>query len=186
MRRSAVVLVLLALAAGACAGAVGPMPARGTVEALFTPWDDVEGRLLQLLAGARKSIRVQAYLLTSRPLARALIEAQQRGVDVAVLADREMVGKNDNSQVPALAAAGIPVWLEVRYASAHNKILLIDASEEDCVVVSGSYNYSFSAQARNAENVLILRGNGPLARAYLDNWQRHRAEALPIGEALLP
>lgn len=186
MRWSGAVLLLLALAAGACAGANGPAPTRGSVEALFSPWDDVEGRLLRLLAGARKSIRVQAYLLTSRPLARALIEAQQRGVDVAVLADRDMVAKGDNSQVPVLAAAGIPVWLEVRYAAAHNKIILIDAQEEDSVVVSGSYNYTYSAQARNAENVLVLRGNGVLARTYLDNWQRHRAEALPIAEALLP
>jgi hypothetical protein len=25
-----------------------------------------------------------------------------------------------------------------------------------------------------------------VARAYLDNWQRHRADALPMAEALLP
>ena len=186
MRWSGLALVLMALAAGACAGVTGPVPAQGTVEVLFSPWDDVEGRLLRLLAAARKSIRVQAYLLTSRPLAKALVEAQQRGVDVAVLADRDMVAKGDNSQVPVLAAAGIPVWLEVRYAAAHNKIILIDALEDDSVLVSGSYNYTYSAQARNAENVLVLRGNRVVSRAYLDNWQRHRAEALPIAEALLP
>ena len=27
------------------------------------------------------------------------------------------------------AAAGIPVWLEVRYAAAHNKIMVIDPGE---------------------------------------------------------
>ena len=35
--------------------------------------------------------------------------------------------------------------------------------DEDTVVVTGSYNYTFSAQARNAENLLILRGNAALA-----------------------
>jgi phosphatidylserine/phosphatidylglycerophosphate/cardiolipin synthase-like enzyme len=186
MKRLVLALALSALAVTGCAGAAGPQPVQGTVEALFTPWQDVEGRLLQLVARARKSIQVQAFLFTSRPLARALVEAHRRGVAVEVLADREMVAKGDNSQIPVLAAAGIPVRLEVRYASAHNKILLIDVVEDDCVVVSGSYNFTFSAQARNAENVLILRGDRRLAQAYLDNWQRHRAEALPLAEALLP
>jgi phosphatidylserine/phosphatidylglycerophosphate/cardiolipin synthase-like enzyme len=97
-----------------------------------------------------------------------------------------MVAKGENSQVSQLVAAGIPVWLEVRYAAAHNKILVADPLEEDSVVATGSYNYTYSAQARNAENLLIVRGNTSLARAYLDNWQRHRADALPFAEANLP
>lgn len=182
MRSFAAVVCLLAGIVPAAAA--GPLPATGTAEVLFTPWDDAESELLRLIGGARKTIHLQAFLLTSRSLAKALIGAHRRGVRVQVLADREMVVKGDNSQVPQLAAAGVPVWLEVRYASAHNKIILIDALEPASTVVTGSYNYTFSAQARNAENLLILRGNGPLTRAYLDNWRRHQAEALAYAEAL--
>ncbi|MCX8085996.1 MAG: phospholipase D family protein [Rhodocyclaceae bacterium] len=153
------------------------LPAVGRVEVFFTPWDDAEGALLRALEGARHSIHVQAFLLTSRSIANALIEAHRRGIKVAVLADREMAIKGENSQLPQLAAAGIEVRLESRYASAHNKIILIDAESEAPVVVTGSYNFTFSAQARNAENLLILRGNWPLAQAYLANWRRHRDEA---------
>jgi len=174
-------LAVVSIAAAACTAE--PMPATGSVEVAFTPWDDAEGALLRVISGARKSIRVQAYLFTSRPLARALIETHRRGVDIAILADRDMALKTENSQLSQLAAAGIPVWLEVRYASAHNKILLVDATEEHNIVVTGSYNYTYSAQARNAENLLILRGNAALARAYLNNWQRHRADAQPLAEA---
>jgi phosphatidylserine/phosphatidylglycerophosphate/cardiolipin synthase-like enzyme len=94
-----------------------------------------------------------------------------------LLADREMLTKGENSQIPGLAADGIPVWLETRYASAHNKVLLIDAEGPAGIVITGSYNFTWSAQARNAENLLILRGNPPLVRKYLDNWRRHRDEA---------
>ena len=96
---------------------------------------------------------------------------------VEVLADREMVSKGDSSLVPRLAAEGIPVWLETRYAVAHNKVLLIDALGAHGVVITGSYNFTWSAQARNAENLLILRDNPALVRRYLDNWRRHRDEA---------
>jgi phosphatidylserine/phosphatidylglycerophosphate/cardiolipin synthase-like enzyme len=162
------------------------LPASGTVQVLFTPWDDAEGALLREIGAAKQSIHGQAFLITSRNIARALTEAHDRGVRVSLLADREMVAKGDNSQVPKLHAAGIAVRLETRYAAAHNKILLIDAEGERPVMITGSYNFTFSAQARNAENLLILRGNRALARTYLANWRRHRDEAMAFAEALKP
>jgi len=179
-------LLICVLALLSPLGLAAELPATGTVEVLFTPWDDAEGALIREIGTAVKSIHVQAYLLTSRNIARALLEAHARGVKVALLADREMMVKNDSSLVPKLHEAGIAVRLETRYAAAHNKIMLIDAEGSKPVVITGSYNFSFSAQARNAENLLILRGNPALARIYLKNWQRHHDEALSYSEAVLP
>ena len=158
--------------------------ARGTVEVAFSPRDDAQAVLLRAVADARKEIYVQSYLFTSRAIAAALEQAQRRGVRVEVLADYAQTARAENSRIPELAAAGIPVALEVRYAAAHNKIILVDAAEAGGAVVTGSYNFTWSARLRNAENVLVLRGNPALLRAYLDNWTRHRAEALPYAEAL--
>lgn len=177
-------LLLLALCLPVAQAA--ELPASGTVEVLFTPWDDAEGALIRAIESTKESLYVQAFLFTSRSLARALIAAHRRGVRVRVLADRAMAVNGENSQIPLLAAAGIEVRLETRYAAAHNKIMLIDAEGNRPVVVTGSYNFTFSAQARNAENLLILRGNRELARAYLANWRRHRDEAVPFAEALAP
>ena len=160
------------------------VPAQGSVEIAFTPGDDAEGAILRAVHEARHSVQVQAFLFTSRTLANALIAAKRRGVAVELLTDREMLIKGQNSQVPQLASAGIPVWLEVRYAAAHNKVMLIDAEEAGCAVITGSYNFTHSAQSRNAENLLILRGNPALARAYLDNWRRHRDEAVRYSGAV--
>jgi len=179
-------LAMLAPALLALPARAVELPAQGGIEVLFTPWDDAEGAVLRALGAARQSIRVQAFLLTSRNITRALVAAHERGIAVRVLADREMVAKGENSRIPDLHAAGIDVRLETRYASAHNKILLIDVEDNHPVVITGSYNFTFSAQARNAENLLILRDNPALARAYLANWRRHRDEAQPYMEALLP
>jgi phosphatidylserine/phosphatidylglycerophosphate/cardiolipin synthase-like enzyme len=160
----------------------GVQAAQGTVEALFSPHDDIEAAILRVLRGARCSIHVQAYLFTSRALAAALIEAKARGVRVEVLADGEQAARAENSRIPQLLEAGIAVALEVRYAAAHNKIILVDAAEAGGAVVTGSYNFTYSARLRNAENVVVLRGNPPVLRAYLDNWKRHRAEAVSYEE----
>lgn len=183
--RSLVVLLLLAWSiAGANIVVAEPLPAQGSIEVLFTPWDDAEGAVIRAVTGAQRSIHVQTYLITSYPIAAALRSAHARGVAVHVLADREMAIKGTNSQLGALASVGIPVWLETRYAAAHNKVIIIDAPIEGSaagglvpVVITGSYNYTWSAQARNAENLLLVRGNLALTKKYLDNWQRHRLEA---------
>lgn len=180
--RSLLLALALFLSANGGVGAA-PLPATGTVEALFTPWDDAEGAIVRALFAAKRSVHVQAYLLTSRSIAHALQSAQGRGVAVEILADREMMEKSDKSLLPLLARGGIPVWLETRYAAAHNKVILIDGAHADAVVITGSYNFSWSAQARNAENLLILRDNPALARRYMDNWLRHRGAAEKLSGA---
>lgn len=178
--RVALWCTLLLFGSSAASVVAEPLPASGTVEALFTPWDDAEGAIVRSISEARQSIHLQAYLLTSRVIARALSQAQRRGVEVAILTDAAMLANDDHaqrSQIPWLAAQGVPVWLETRYAAAHNKIVLIDAAQPNGMVITGSYNFTWSAQARNAENLLILRGNRTLQQRYLANWQRHRAEA---------
>lgn len=157
-----------------------PIAATGSVEVAFAPWDDAQAALLRAIDGARREIYVQSFLFTSRALAFSLQQARQRGVRVEVLADGGMNRRSDNgSQIPLLASSGIPVAIETAYANAHNKVILIDPQSEQCAVVTGSYNFTWSARNRNAENLLILRGNRQLAAAYLDNWKRHRAQATP-------
>lgn len=174
------VALLLALASVSSAARAEALAATGSIDALFTPWDDAEGAIIRALAEAQQTIHVQAYLLTSRSISQALIAAKTRGVAVAVLTDQKMLDNGQNSQIPALAVAGIPVRLETRYVVAHNKIILIDAATPHGILITGSYNFTWSAQARNAENLLILRDNPALLQRYLNNWQRHHAEAQPF------
>ena len=156
-----------------------PVVAQGTLQAAFSPWDNVEGLIVDAIGGAKKQVLVQAYLLTSKQIAAVLIAAQHRGIAVKVLADADQVAKVELSKVPDLVAAGIPVWLETRYQNAHNKVILIDPGSAAATVITGSYNFTWSAQHKNAENILIVRQNPSLALRYLANWERHRQDAVP-------
>lgn len=156
-----------------------PLAAQGSLQAAFAPWDDVEELLTDAIDGAHKQVLVQAYLLTSKKIANTLIAARRRGVDVHVLLDAEQLSKAASSMAPELAAAGIAVWLETKYQNAHNKIIVIDAGLPDATVITGSYNFTWTAQHKNAENVLIARKNPTLAARYVLNWERHRQDAMP-------
>jgi phosphatidylserine/phosphatidylglycerophosphate/cardiolipin synthase-like enzyme len=120
---------------------------------------------------------VQAFSFTSRPIARALIAAWRRGVDVRLLADAAEATRVERGRIDELAAAGVPVWLDSAYQSAHNKVMIIDAASPESVVITGSYNWTHAAQYRNAENVLMLRGQSEVAARYRANWLRHQAQA---------
>jgi phosphatidylserine/phosphatidylglycerophosphate/cardiolipin synthase-like enzyme len=178
------ILSALALLASCAAAAQMPpqIPARGTVQLAFTPWDNAEAMVIGAIRAAKAQILVQAFSFTSRALANALIAAKRRGLDVQIIADREQTFSGEASRIPELVLAGIPVTLEVRYQSAHNKVMVLDAGLADGAVITGSYNWTYAAQFKNAENVLILRGNPDIVNAYAANWQRHRADALPYAE----
>ncbi len=162
------------------------MAAKGTVQVAFPPWDDAESLLLETLRRAQREILVQAYLLTSRPIAASLIAAKQRGLEVSVLADAHQHADNPASLLVSLTEQGIPVWLETRYRHAHNKIMVIDDGTQEVVVVTGSYNFTRSAQHMNAENLVLIRGNLALARRFRQNWERHRADARALKPAGAP
>jgi len=156
-----------------------PFPASGTVQVAFAPREDAEGLVVEAIGEAQRQILVQAFSFTSRRIAQALIGARRRGVEVLVTADREQAVAGEGSRLRDLAAAGIPVWLETRYAAAHSKVMIIDAGTRDSAVITGSFNWTAGAQRRNAENVLVLRRNRELANAYEANWRRHQAQASP-------
>ncbi len=191
--RTAAAMLLCALLTGAAApGAWGRTPslaegggsqtrlfaATGSVQVAFTPGDPVDDILIGILAQARREVLVQMFSFTHRRIARAMIDAQRRGVRVEVIADDQQDRQQPNSVLAELVRNGVAVYLDPEQSSAHNKVMIVDATSEHAVLVTGSYNFTWSAQRRNAENILVLRGNPALAQAFADNWRRLRVHAV--------
>jgi phosphatidylserine/phosphatidylglycerophosphate/cardiolipin synthase-like enzyme len=180
-RKQLAALCLLAALAGAADAFERPsfgsgqsVAASGTVQVVFTPGDDAAGLIVQALDGAKKQVLVQSYSFTSRPIAQALIAAKLRGVDVQLIADREQASRMERNRVAEIAGGGVPTFLDGEHQSAHNKVMVIDNGTANATVITGSYNFTNAAQFKNAENLLIIRGNKVLTDAYARNWQRHR------------
>ena len=73
--------------------------------------------------------------------------------------------------------------LSAGHAIIHDKIVVIDPmSKTDCTVITGSHNLGFKASYANDENMLIIRGNRPLALAYathvLDVYDHYKFRAV--------
>ena len=149
------------------------VPGTGTIEYAFSPGEDAAALIVRAIDGARSQILVQAFSFTHTGIAEALIRAKSRGLDVQVIADPGQIDLIDHNVIPQLVEAGIPVYTDAEHAAAHNKVMVIDAGTNAPALITGSFNFTHAAQFRNAENLLVFRGNHELTRAYLDNWMRH-------------
>jgi phosphatidylserine/phosphatidylglycerophosphate/cardiolipin synthase-like enzyme len=180
LSRAALALLACVVAGGAAAQEPSVVPATGTLQAAFTPGDPADRMIIEAIGNARREVLVQAYTFTQRKIASALIRARQRGVTVRVVADAQQAANVPGSVLSALAKGGVEVFLDAAHEAAHNKVMVIDATGPDAAVITGSYNFTYSAQSRNAENLLLIRGNQALARAYREDWLRHREHATPL------
>jgi phosphatidylserine/phosphatidylglycerophosphate/cardiolipin synthase-like enzyme len=54
----------------------------------------------------------------------------------------------------------------IGHAITHSKMIVIDPWDDQCVVITGSHNFSVAASERNDENFVVVRGNRGLADAY--------------------
>ena len=155
-------LTLPALLAGAALTFL-PLTAMATpsVSVGFSPEGTALQLVLQTISDAQQSIRLMGYSFTSPEVVKGLIAAKRRGVDVKVVLDeRGNHGKSSVAAINVLVNAGIPVRLDSHYKIQHDK-----------VIVTGSFNYTRSADRSNSENALLLRDMPGVASQYLAHWQ---------------
>jgi len=138
----------------------------GTVEVAFSPNGGGANLIIKAIGETKKTIKVQAYSFTNADIAKALLEASKRGVNVRVVLDKSQETEKYTSAT-FLANSGVPIRIDDDFAIAHSKIMILD--EEN--VITGSFNFTKAAEERNAENVLVIRGNKELAKLYSQNWQ---------------
>ena len=74
---------------------------------------------------AKKSVLVQAYQFTSKPIAESLVQAKKCGVDVMVILDESQVSSK-YSVINELFHQKIPIYIDYKPAISHSKIMIID------------------------------------------------------------
>jgi len=143
------------------------------VTVCFTPGGNCTDAIVKALSDAKHTILVQAYSFTSAPIAKALLDIHKRGVQVQVILDKSQRTEKYSS-ADFLANQGVPTMIDADHAIAHNKVIIIDGG----LVITGSFNFTKSAQEKNAENVLLIR-DPVLAVQYTNNWDAHRQHSQP-------
>lgn len=169
MKRNEAVCLFIGIAAGAGLRALlSPLALPVAVAPVFSPGG--AERIIALIDGARSTLDVEVYLLTSDGVLDSLERAKARGVAVRVILEREVM-EGGNSGAYALLASGD---IQVRYASracqlTHSRFTILDGQ----AVLVGSHNLSGAALYDNREASVILRDSAAVsafAAVFEEDW----------------
>ncbi len=122
----------------------------------FSPYEPVTGKLIAFIQEAEKNLFVATMLITRHDVANALIAAHNRGVEVNVLISTNPAS---NDIAPLLEEElGDRFTFFEGPGIMHHKYVIRDQGTAETSIWTGSHNWGYSAEKRNDENVLILRG----------------------------
>ena len=141
------------------------------IQVYFSPDGGCTEAIVRELGKAKSTVLVQAYSFTSAPIAKALVDAEKRGVKIEVILDKSQ-RREKYTEADFLLHAGVPTWIDAKHAIAHNKVIVIDSR----TVLTGSFNFTKAAEVDNAENLLVI-DDVVLAKQYTDNFQKHLAHS---------
>lgn len=142
-------LLAAALALATTASAIEP-------QLYFSRSDPVAKILIREIDAAQKSIHLLIYSLTDDDVAKALIRAAKRNVDVRVVMDKSQSGGKSSLDEMLIAGLGA-TKVELRSGKGrgimHEKMAVYDG----LTVTLGSYNWTDGARDLNWENLILLR-----------------------------
>lgn len=145
------------------------------VEVYFSPFGGIQDLIISKIDSAQSKIDVAMYAFTNEELAFALVRANNRGVETRVILDGKFI-ENEFSKDEFLHDRGIKLKVdvdhipgtEIDYGRMHHKFAIID----DKVVITGSYNWTSSAEKNNYENLLIFPDSRALVRIYEKEFEK--------------
>jgi phosphatidylserine/phosphatidylglycerophosphate/cardiolipin synthase-like enzyme len=149
-------------------GDVPPAVTEDNLSVYFSPNGGCTDAIVREIEKASDSVYVLAAQFTYSPIAKALVAAHARGVDVRVVIDQ---GKNDGekSEADRLISGHVPTFTDGQHHTAHNKVILIDHR----LIFTGSFNMTRESELENAENLLLIEGRPKLVAAYEANFREH-------------
>ena len=138
--------------------------------------DDSVKALVKLLGGAKQSLDVCVFAISSRQLVDILISAHQRGVVVRVVTDGDQL-KCNGVQIQQLRRAGIQVRHNTTSLLMHHKFAIVDRT----LLINGSLNWTLQALHGNQENVLVTTKQSlvaPFVEQFQHLWDIYNPEEL--------
>ncbi len=139
------------------------------VECYFSPSDRTTSHIITTINGAQHSVAVGTMTLTRTDIANALIARKDAGKKTRVILDNN---SDSGTQYNTLLSAGVDTRLKTGTGYIfHHKYAVIDGEKPtwDAVIITGSHNWSSSAENSNNENTVIVH-DGNIANQYLQEF----------------
>ena len=153
------------------------------LELYFSPSDRVTSRIISTVEKSTSSVYFALLTFTRSDISSTLKAKHDAGITVRGLFDNS---SDQGSQFSFLSSNGIDVLVDVNSAFLHHKYAIIDSDKKNRpnFLITGSHNWSSSAENSNNENTLIVESNR-LANLYLQEFKARYLESGGQGAILV-
>lgn len=148
----------------------------------FSPKDDIRSIIISHIDAEDEEILSAIFRLTDKDISSALLRAHQRGVKVRIIVDRDGIS-SIYSKVLTLFNHGVEFYInppireledEASSGLMHHKVILF---KKQNTVITGSFNYTKSAQSKNKENIIVIEKNTIIFDLYWQEMQNIISES---------
>ena len=120
-------------------------------EVYFSLSDNPQKAIIRNINQAQAFINIAMYVFTDKEIAASLVKAKDKGVKIRVYLDKSQI-ESSYSVSRLLVQKGIKVRISTNNYIMHHKFAIID----NRLLLTGSYNWTFSANNRNDENLMVI------------------------------
>jgi|TARA_B110000090_G_C13344902_1_gene432598 hypothetical protein len=130
---------------------------------------NIRAELLQKLSEANNDIVIAVYWFTNWELFNALLRKLKEGVSVQLIIHNDFIN-NRESGLPfqQFIDKGGKFYFSDGDNPMHNKFCIIDKE----VLINGSYNWTYFAEEKNRENILVIENEIEVVNSFYSEFQR--------------
>jgi phosphatidylserine/phosphatidylglycerophosphate/cardiolipin synthase-like enzyme/DNA/RNA endonuclease YhcR with UshA esterase domain len=152
------------------------------MESYFSPTDNTTVGIANAINTADDDLQFALLTFTNNELGSAVLNAHNSDVDVRGIFDNT---SDQGTEFDYLLSNGVDVTTDNTGFQTHHKYCIIDATnpDSDPMVITGSHNWSVSAEVRNDENTLIIHDAG-VANIFLQEFEARWCEAVVGGDCV--
>jgi hypothetical protein len=119
--------------------------------------------LIKEIEKANKSLKVAVYWFTNHELFDLLYQKQLNGVQCDLIIHNDYINNRDAGlPFQKFIDAGGKLYFSDEENPMHNKFCIIDNQ----VLINGSYNWTYYAESKNRENILIIKDELDVLKAF--------------------
>ena len=140
----------------------------------FSPGTDCLNAIIDTLLEARNNVKICVFTISDNRIVDAIKELQYRGINIKIISDNDK-RFDRGSDIEYIARRGIDVHIDLTEAHMHHKFAVID----DKITITGSYNWTRSAERYNHENIVITDSE-KIAKAFTKEFDKLWEKTEPL------
>lgn len=142
-----------------------------------TYFENIRVNILNRISEAEKEIIVAVYWFTNQELFDVLLKKLDDGVSVELIVHNDFINNRTNGlPFQELIDKGCKFYFSDTNNPMHNKFCVIDKN----VLINGSYNWTYFAEDKNRENILIIDSESDVIDSFILEFDRLKNLALQL------